>query len=168
MVLEGLGPLQAEWWLSTEHSTKKFTVVVVGERDCIWVHYGHSRGNCTCWDALGLWVTRANAKGFSKAAMSSSVHKGNCHLQYLTLFWNRKAATAPPPHEEEGGQPGGACFYVFVRTCNSTLPVYNFCSTLLLPRAHQIQTEVAWEIMAIVSFICCLGSSLYVIIHLVC
>ncbi len=70
--------------------------------------------------------------------MSSSMQ------QDLTLFWTRKTAAAPPPHEEEGGQQGGACCYMFVCTCNSTLPIYNFCSTLLLPRAHRISTEVAW------------------------
>jgi hypothetical protein len=64
--------------------------------------------------------------------------KCNYFVQDAPLFLTTKPA-APSPHEKKWGQPGGACCYISVCTCNDTILQY----TMLISREHQIETKAA-------------------------
>jgi hypothetical protein len=102
--------------------------VVVQERDCTWVDFGRSRGNCI-WVYLGCsWIVRSdsNCQGFlpkQKILVHHQCSKCNCHVQGLSLC--SRSQTQQLHHHMESW----TCCYLSVCTRNFTLHINSFWST---------------------------------------
>jgi hypothetical protein len=114
------------------------------------------RENCTCRDALGLWGTRANAKGFSKAAMSSSVQQGQLPCARPDSFLDQKSSSSSTtPWRRGRSTRRSLLLHVCVHLPIPLYPSTTFAVHRSFPEHTRYKQRWHREITAIVSIVCC-------------